>query len=59
MVGKPERKRPFGSPRHRWKDNINMDLQEVVSVGVDCIELPLVRDRWRALMNAVMNHRVP
>ena len=59
LVGKPEGKRPLGRPRHRWEDNIKMDLQEVGCGGVDWIELAQDRDRWRALVNAVMNLRVP
>jgi hypothetical protein len=59
VVGKPEGKRPLGRPRHRWKDNIKMDLQEVGCEGMDWIELAQVRDRWRALVNAVMNLRIP
>jgi len=54
-VGKPEGKRPLGKPRHRWEDNIKMDLQEVGFGGVDWIELAQDRDRWRALVNAVMD----
>ena len=54
-MGKPEGKRPLGRPRHRWEDNIKMDLQEVGCGGMDWIELALDRDRWRALVNAVMN----
>jgi hypothetical protein len=54
MVGKHERKRPLGTPRCRWKDNIKMDLPEVL-LG----ELAQVMDRWRALVNAVMNLRFP
>jgi hypothetical protein len=59
LVGKPEGKRPLGRPRRRWENNIKMDLQEVVCGVVDCIELALDRDRWRALVNAVMNRRIP
>jgi len=60
LVGKPEGKRPLGRPRRRWEDNNNeMDLQEVGCVGMDWIELAQDRDRWRALVNAVMNLRVP
>ena len=57
--GKPEVKRPLGRPRNRWKDNIKMDLQDVEYGGVDWIDLVQVRDGWRALVNAVMNLRVP
>ena len=58
LVGKPEGKRPLGSPRLRWEDNIKMDLQEVGCGGMDWIELAQDRDRLRALVNAVMNLRV-
>jgi hypothetical protein len=53
-----EEKRPLGGPRSRWEDNIKMDLQEVGCVGMDWIVLAQDRDRWRALVNAVMNLRV-
>ena len=59
LVGKPERRRPLGRPRGRWEDNIKMDLQEVGCGGMDWIELAQDRDRWRTLVSAVMNLRVP
>jgi hypothetical protein len=59
IVGKPEGRRPLGRPRRRWEDNIKMDLREVAWGGMDWINLALDRDRWRALVNAVMNLRVP
>jgi len=59
LVGKPEGKRPLGRPRPRWEDNIKMDLQEVGCGVMDWIELAQYRDRWQALVNAVMNVRVP
>ena len=59
LVGKPEGKRPLERPRSRWKDNIKMDLQEVGYGGTDWIELAQDRERWRPLVTAVMNFRVP
>ena len=59
LVGNPEGKRPLGRPRGRWEDNIKMDLQEVGCGGMDWIELAQDMDRWRALVKAVMNLRVP
>ena len=58
-MGKPVRKRPLGRPRRRWEDYIKMDLQEVGFGVVDWFELSQDRDRWRALVNVVMNLRVP
>ena len=58
LVGKPEGKRPLGRYRRRWEDNIEMDLREVGGNG-DWMELAQDRDRWRALVNTVMNLRVP
>ena len=58
LVGKPEGKSPLGRPRHRWENNINMDLQKV-GWGMDWIDLAQHRIRWWALVNAVMNLRVP
>ena len=58
-MGKPEGKKPLGKPRRRWEDNIKMDLQEVGRGGMDWIEMAQERDRWRAVVNAVMNLRVP
>jgi hypothetical protein len=58
-VGKPEGKRPLGRPRRRWENNIKMDLQEVGCGGVEWIGLAQEMYRWRAVVNAVMNLRVP
>jgi hypothetical protein len=58
LVGKPEGKRPLGRPRRRWEDNIRMDLQEVGCGGMDWIGLAQDIDKWRAIVNAVMNLRV-
>jgi len=59
LVGKPEGKKPLVRTRRRWEDNIKMDLQEVACGGVDWIHVAQDRDRWRELVNAVMNLRVP
>jgi hypothetical protein len=59
LVGKPEGKRPLRRPRRRWMDNIKMDLLEIGSKVVDWIGLAQDRYRWRALVNTVMNLRVP
>ena len=59
LVGKPEGKRPLGRPRRRWEGNIRMDLQEVGLGYEDWIGLAQDRDRWRALVSAVRNLRVP
>jgi hypothetical protein len=59
LVGKPERRRPLGRPRHRWEDNIRMDLWEVGCGCVDWMELAQDRDRWCELVSAVMNLQVP
>jgi len=58
-VGKSEGKRPLGRPKCRWDDNIKMDLHEVGCGGIDWIDLAQDRDRWQALVSAVMNLRVP
>jgi hypothetical protein len=59
LVGKPEGKRPLGRPRLRWIDNIKIVLREIGWDGVDWIDLGQDRDQWRALVNTVMNLRVP
>ena len=59
LVWKSEGKTTLGRPRHRWGDNIKMDLQEVGCGGMDWIELAQERDTWRALLNVVMNLWVP
>jgi hypothetical protein len=58
LVGRPEGRRPLGRPRRRWEDNIKMGLREIGSGDVDWIHLAQDRDRWRALVNTVMNLRV-
>ena len=59
LVGKPEGKRPLGRPRHRWEDNIKMDLHEVGRGCGDWMDVAQDRDRWLALVSTVMNFRVP
>jgi hypothetical protein len=59
LVGKPEGKRPLRRPRRRWVDNIKIDVREIGLDGVDWIDLAEDRDQWRALVNTVMNLRVP
>jgi hypothetical protein len=59
LVGKPEEKRPLGRPRRGWVDNIRMDLGEMGWSDEDCIGLAQDRNRWRALVNPVLNLRVP
>jgi hypothetical protein len=59
LVGRPEGKRPLGRPRHRWEENIKMDLQQVGCGGKDWIGLAQDRDRWQALVTVVMNLWVP
>jgi len=59
FVGENCGKEPHGQPRRRWEDSIKMDLQEVGFMGMDCVELAQDRDRWRALVNVVMNIQVP
>jgi hypothetical protein len=59
LVGKPEGKRPLGRLRRRWVDNIRMDLGEMGRSDVDWIDLAQDGNRWRALVNSVLNLRVP
>jgi len=59
LVGKSEEKKPLGRPRHRWEDNIKMDLQEVGCESMDWVDLAEDRDRWQAMVNGVMNLQVP
>jgi hypothetical protein len=59
LVGRPEGRRPLGRIRHRWEDNIKMDLRETGFGVVDWIDLAQDRGRWHALVNTVMNLRVP
>ena len=58
LVVKPEEKRRLGGPRRRWEDNIKMDFQEVGCGGMDWFELAQDRDRWRSLVNAVINLQI-
>jgi hypothetical protein len=58
LVRKPEGMRKLGRPRCEWKDNIKMDFQDVGCRGMDWIEIAQDRDRWRALVNAIINFRV-
>jgi len=59
LEGKPDGKKPLGRPRHRWEDTIKTDLQEMGCGGMDWINVAQDRDRWRALVNVVMDFRVP
>jgi hypothetical protein len=59
LVGKPKGTRPLGRPKCRWVDNIKMDLREIGWGGIDWIDLAQDRDQWRALVNMIMNLRVP
>ena len=59
LVGKPEGKRPLRKPRRKWEDNIKIDIQEVGCGDMDLFDLAQDMDRWRALMNALINLRVP
>jgi hypothetical protein len=59
LVGRPEGRRPLGRPRRRWEDNIKLDLREKEFGDVDWIHLTQDTDRWRALVNTVINLRVP
>jgi hypothetical protein len=59
LVGKPKGKTLLGRPKHRWVDNIKMNLRETEGAGRDWIDLAEDRDQWRVLVNTVMNLRVP
>jgi hypothetical protein len=59
LLGKPEGKRPIGRPRHRWEDNIKMDLQDMGCESMDWIDQAQDRDKWWALVDTVMNLQVP
>jgi hypothetical protein len=58
LVGKPEGKRPLGRPRHRWENNIKVDLRETGWGGMDWIDLAQDRNQWRVLVNTVINLQV-
>jgi hypothetical protein len=59
LVGRPEGKRPLGRPRHRWENNIKMDLREIGMDGANWIQLAQDKVQWRAFVNMAMNFRVP
>jgi hypothetical protein len=59
LVGKPEGRRPLGRPRRKWVDHIQMDLREIGRDGADWMDMAQDRDQWRALVNTVLNLRVP
>jgi hypothetical protein len=59
LAGKPQGKRPLGRPRHRWEDNIKIDLREIGWGGIDWIHPAQDRDQWRALVKTVMKLRIP
>jgi hypothetical protein len=59
LVGKPEKNKPLGRPRRRWLGNIGMDLEEIGWDVADWIDVAQDRDKWRALVNTVLNPRVP
>jgi hypothetical protein len=59
LVGRPEGKRPLGRPRHRWEENIKVDLREIGIDGANCVRLAQDGVQWRAFVNTVMNLRVP
>jgi hypothetical protein len=59
LVGESEGRRPLGKPRRKWVDDIQMDLREIEWDGVDWMDMAQDRDQWRALVNTVLNRRVP
>jgi hypothetical protein len=59
LVGRPERKRPLGRPKHRWEDNIKMDMREIGKDGANWIRVARDRVQWRAFVNTIVNLRVP